>query len=170
MKFERLEGDFTFSLTTKQGKIFVNTEGEDLSVFLNEQKKDKENLLHWPGEYEKNGVATFLSDIGGEKFLGKIFVEHVRVVFFSDSGVEYTEELSKEFGNTDVLVFQKGENGLTESQTKKLLESIDPRMLIGLTGSTMDFLKKLSLPVLPKESLTFTKSTLPAEHTEYYVV
>lgn len=170
MKFERLENGFSFDITTKEGNIMINSQGGDLRVFLTEQKKDEKDTLYWPGEYEKNGVAVFLTDLGGESMLGKIFVEHIRVVFFTDSGVEYTDELANEFGNTDILVFEKGQNGLTESQTKKLLESIDPRVLIGTAGPTMDFLKKLSLPVLPKESLTFTKSSLPDEHTEYYIL
>lgn len=163
---------FSFLLETENGNISINTKGENISVFLSEQNNDEEKIFHWPGEYEIEHNAIFLQEISAKYFLGKIFAEHIRVVFFTDEetkeSTENTEDLSKKFGNTDVFIFQKGENGLTENQVKKLIEEVDPRALVATGNETIALFKKLALPIIAKEKLSFTKSNLPSEHTEYY--
>jgi len=171
MKISTGEAAFSFHIKTEFGDISLNEKGENLSVFLNEQKKDKDKVFHWPGEYEMGGIAIFLQNIGAKSFIGKVFVEQVRVVFFTDEDLKNAEDetsLKDAFGNTDVLIFKKGENGLTETQVKKLIDDIDPQILVATGIETKELFKKMALPVQAKESLTFTKKSLPQEHTEYY--
>jgi len=175
MKISTLDSPFSFLLKTEYGDLSVNKKGENLSLFLEEQKKDVEKVFHWPGEYEMGGIAMFIQDIGGTNNIGKVFVEHMRVVFFTDENLKTGEntEVSQEslknaFGNTDILIFKKGENGLTESQIKKLIDEIDPQVLVATGIETKELFKKMALPVMAKDSLSFTKKSLPQEHTEYY--
>jgi hypothetical protein len=171
MKISRLSNPFSFCITSSEGKIFINDTAktpENISVFLAEQAEETKNLFHWAGEYEVGGVAIFLQDIGSEKMIGKVFTDQVRIVFLSDEGLKSTENIIQKIGNTDVLVFEKGENGLTESETKKLLEEIDPRAMIAAGSKTVELFKKMALPVVAKEEISISHSSLPTEHTEYY--
>ncbi len=169
MKISTLESPFSFLLSTEFGEVSLNEKGKNISVFLNEQKKDNdEKIFHWPGEYEMGGVAVFLKNIGGDSNIGKVFVERIRVVFFTDEGLTSADDMVAKIGNTDVLIFQKGENGMTEAQIKKLIEEIDPQVLVATGIKTKELFKKMALPVIAKDTLSFTKKSLPQEHTEYY--
>ena len=173
MKISTLDSPFAFSLSSEFGDISINEYGENISVFLQEQKKDKDKVFHWPGEYEMGGIAIFLQKVGGRSALGKIFVEHIRTVFFTDedlSTLENTDTLKEAFGNTDILIFKKGENGLSESQIKKLIDDIDPQVLVATGIETKELFKKMSLPLIAKDTLSFTKKSLPQEHTEYFAI
>jgi len=161
---------FAFTIETELGNITINEKGENISVFLSEQSKDEDKVFHWPGEYEMGGIAMFLQNVGASSFIGKIFVEQVQVVFFTDENLknaENTDSIKDAFGNTDVLIFQKGENGLTDTQIKKLIDDIDPQLLVATGMATKELFKKMALPMVAKDKLSFTKKSLPQEHTEY---
>ncbi|HID92194.1 TPA: hypothetical protein EYP45_03690, partial [Candidatus Peregrinibacteria bacterium] len=55
------ENGMAYILQTKKNKIGINTESGDMQIFLSEQKKDKNRLFHWAGEYEMKGTSFFLS-------------------------------------------------------------------------------------------------------------
>lgn len=172
MKITRNSSDiFAYEVDSSLGKIGINQVGKDLSVYLSQQPEGKtREILHWPGEYEINGVSVFLQLVGGENFLAKIFVEGVRVVFFNDTGVSELGDVHKFFGNTDVLVLGKDSQGLAKADMKKLIEKVDPRVLIGASGNTEAMLKDFSFPLDYSDSVKITKSSLPSDQSLYFIV
>ena len=167
-----------YILQTKNNKVGINVDTGDMQIFLSEQKKDKSGLFHWAGEYEMNGTSFFLSKPIGKYSLGKIFVEGVRFVCFNDEGItEVTDELVKSFGNTDILIIEKSEpneageeTGLKKSDLKKLIEKVDPRVLISAKGKTEAVLKEFSYPLQEVENYTTSKSSLPSDISEYIIL
>ena len=167
-----------YILQTKNNKVGINVDTGDMQIFLSEQKKDKSGLFHWAGEYEMNGTSFFLSKPIGKYSLGKIFVEGVRFVCFNDEGItEVTDELVKSFGNTDILIIEKSEpsetgeeTGLKKSDLKKLIEKVDPRVLISAKGKTEAVLKEFSYPLQKVENYTTSKASLPSDISEYIIL
>lgn len=171
MKLTRQQDGLSFLLTTKNQTVGINTEKGDLQLFLSEQQADSDGLFHWPGEYERNGVSFFITPPFGEASLGKVFVEGVRFVFFTDNGLrELSDELLKSFGNTDVLIIEKTEDGLSKGDMKKLIEKVDPRILIACEGYTANLLKEYSFPFTPSQGLSVSKSSLPNDISEYIIL
>lgn len=165
------ETGLSFILQTKKDSIGVNCENGDLQIFLSEQKKDTKGVFHWPGEYEMNGVSFFLSPLEGNQSIGRIFVEGVRIVLFKDSGLTAVDdELLALFGNVDVLLIEKSDDGLNKADMKKLLEKIDPRILIASQGKTAIALKEYSYPFVEEKSVNITKASLPSEVSEYIIL
>ncbi|HIQ56534.1 TPA: hypothetical protein EYG96_00640 [Candidatus Gracilibacteria bacterium] len=172
------ENGMAYILQTKKNKIGINTESGDMQIFLSEQKKDKNRLFHWAGEYEMKGTSFFLSKPIGKFSLGKIFVEGVRFVCFNDEGLtEVTDELVKAFGNTDILLIEKSgknekgeETGLKKADLKKLIEKVDPRVLIAAKGYTELALKEFSYPFQETENYSVTKASLPMDISEYIIL
>ena len=172
------DSGIAYILQTKKNKIGINIDTGDMQIFLSEQTKDKKGLFHWAGEYEMNGTSFFLSKVGGKHSLAKIFVEGVRFVCFNDEGItEVTDELVKIFGNTDVLIIEKSapnesgeETGLQKSDLKKLIEKIDPRVLISAKGKTEMVLKEFSYPFQDMENYSITKTSLPSDISEYIIL
>ena len=124
------------------------------------------------------GTSFFLSKPVGDFSLGKIFVEGVRFVCFNDKGVsEVTDELIKSFGNTDILLLEKSElsesgeeTGLKKADLKKLIEKVDPRILIASKGYTEEILKEFSYPFQEVENYSVTKASLPQDISEYIIL
>lgn len=173
MKLIRHEenGDLSFILETKKDKIGINCHKGELQIFLSEQKKDAKGLFHWPGEYEMNGISFFLSPPEGNQSIGRIFVEGVRIVLFNDSGInEVNDELIKFFGNVDVLIVEKSDDGLNKADMKKLLEKIDARILVACQGSTAIALKEYSYPFSTSETINITKASLPSDISEFVIL
>ncbi len=172
------EEGIAYILQTKENKVGINVESGDMQIFLSEQKKDKNGLFHWAGEYEMKGTSFFLSKSLGKYSLGKIFVEGVRFVCFNDEGLtEVTDELVKSFGNTDILLIEKSkpndkgeETGLKKSDLKKMIEKIDPRVLICAKGYTETILKEFSYPFQNVENYSITKASLPSDTSEYIIL
>lgn len=162
----------SFQLSTKVGAVGIGSTGKsDISVFLTDQGNDQENMLHWPGEYEINGLAFLIAQPVGSHSVVKIFSEGVRFAFFNDDGVkEVSDDLIAGFGNTDVLVIEKSDNGLSKGDMKKLIEKIDPRMIVIPQGSTVEVFKDYNLPFSTEEKLNISYSGLPKEHSEYVIL
>ena len=83
---------------------------------------------------------------------------------------ELTDGLLKSFGNTDVLVVEKTEDGLTKGDMKKLLEKVDPRILVACEGYTAQIMKEYSFPFVVSETLTVSKTSLPNDLSEYIIL
>ena len=172
------ESGIAYILQTKKNKIGINVDAGDMQIFLSEQKNDAKGLFHWAGEYEMNGTSFFLSKPAGKHSLAKIFVEGVRFVCFNDEGItEVTDELVKTFGNTDVLIIEKSapnesgeETGLKKSDLKKLIEKVDPRVLISSKGKTELVLKEFSYPFQDTQNYSITKASLPSDTSEYIIL
>lgn len=172
------EEGIAYILQTKNNTIGVNVDCGDMQIFLSEQKKDKTGLFHWAGEYEMNGTSFFLSKPIGKYSLAKIFVEGVRFVCFNDEGItEITDELINAFGNTDILIIEKSAEsedgsttGLKKSDVKKLIEKVDPRVLISAKGKTESVVKEFSYPFQETKSYSVTKASLPSDISEYIIL
>lgn len=171
MKLTRDESGLSFTLKTKNALVGINSTKGDMQLFLTEQSKDSKGLFHWPGEYEMEGISFFLSPLVGDFSIGRLFIEGVRIVCFNDKGLtEVTDDLLKTFGNADVLIVEKSDEGLNKADMKKLLEKVDPRILIACKGSTAIALKEYSYPFTESESVTISKSSLPNEISEYIIL
>lgn len=168
MKISALSNPFSFVLETKNGSVFINSEGKGLfSLFLSEQPEDKKGLLHWAGEYEIGGVAAYLVNIGDEKFLGKLNAEDVNFAFFSYSSGKLNDEITENFGSVDILVLEKiGDSNDTE--LKKFIEKIDPRVIIFCGLNANLFAQKSGFSITQTSDIPCSKSSLPIDRTDFY--
>lgn len=174
MNLIRSQEGTSLTLSTKTKSVDIGFSGKsDISVFSSIQETEESNMLHWPGEYEINGIAFLISQPFGKKSIIKIFSEGVRFTFFCDENItEITEDLIQSFGNTDILFLEKStqEKSLSKGNIKKLIEKIDPRILIIPQGNTADAFAEYNFPFISKEKLVITYSSLPKEHTEYIIL
>ncbi|MEI7511192.1 MAG: hypothetical protein WCJ84_03485 [Candidatus Peregrinibacteria bacterium] len=170
MKLSPDGSPFSFSLAVSTGTIGINnTKGSLFSVFLQEQAEDQEKYFHIPGEYEKADIAAYLIHMGAKYFLGKLYAEEVHIAFFSSEGATLPENVDEVFGEVDILVFEKSPEGISDSEAKKMLEKIDPRIVV-FSKDSLDFAKKSGFVVEAVETLSFTRVSLPMEKTEFYVM
>lgn len=163
----------SFLLETKTANISINNTLGDVSVFSAFQEGVEENTtLHWPGEYEVKGVSVFISPVQGDESVVKIFSEGIRIVIFSDEGwpEKYDEKILSYFENTDVLICLKKENGIPDNEYKKLIEKIDPRILITPEGHPEKVITSFSFPLQKISKLSITADKLPTNVSEYYTL
>lgn len=164
----------SFLIEYKTAKLSINLSGEDVSLFTTFQEKESKNsnTLHWSGEYETKGISVFISPVLQTSSIAKIFAEGVRIVVFHDENLkEFPEEkFLSYFENTDILLCIKGENGLENANYKKLIEKIDPRMIICAEGETQEILHSFSFPLQNIVKLNITQEKLPIDTTEYYTL
>jgi hypothetical protein len=169
MKISPLSSPFSFLLDTKEGKVSVNETSDGVfSLFMTEQENDEKNILHWPGEYEKNGVAAYLVDLGGERFLGKMHAENMNFAFLSSGKIKNLADHEESFGAVDILLFEKGEDGPGDAEMKKFLETLDPRVVIFVGEAAKSFAQKSGFAVEEKTEISISRSSLPSDKTEFY--
>lgn len=165
--------DSSFRLATKTASVGINTADADLSIFSSFQGNDASDAwIHWAGEYEQKGVSVFIAQPVGDHSVVKIFCEGIRVVLFNDTGMTegFSESLVEQFGNTDIFIAIKGENGLSDADYKKLIEKVDPRIIVASAGKTEGMLRGFSFPLQNVSSVNITQEKLPSEVSEYYTL
>ncbi len=163
--------DCSFLLDTKTASIALNQLGGDIAIFSTFQEgEENHSVFHWPGEYETKGVSVFISPVLESQSIVKIFAEGIRVVLFSDKNLSgYSDEiLLPYFENTDILICSKEENGIADSAYKKLIEKIDPRIIIATEGLTTKTLSSFSFPLQSTAKISLNQEKLPTDTTEYY--
>lgn len=169
MNFSAQSG-VSFLLDTKTASVGINTKGKDISLFSSFQSDEfAASNINWPGEYETKGVSVFVSPVYGTHSALKIFAEGIRISYFSDDGFTgNAEELVEFFGNTDVLIVAKSENGIADAEYKKIIEKIDPRVILCAGEISEKMLKGFSFPLQMVAKISITPEKLPAEISEYY--
>ncbi len=170
MKLTPLGSPFSFVLSLTSGSVGMNNNtGSLFSIFHSQQESDVENCFHIPGEYEKRDVSVYIQDIGAQYSLIKLYAEEVRLVFFSSSNAQMPENGDELFGEVDILIFDKSSEGLSDTEAKKLLEKIDPRVII-FSKESSEFVKKIGFSTQEVEDFSFSRALLPTEKTEFYMM
>jgi hypothetical protein len=169
MEVTTLDNPFSFRIKTSSGEIWINKQGAPLfSILL--QETEEEDVISWQGEYDRASIAIKLINIQGKYSLATIVVEGMRISFFSTEGMVFSEELIKQMGNIDILFFERQGESISDSQAKKILEEIDPRVIIVPIQTTESFMKKNGFPLESLEKISLSKSSLPEEKTLFYAV
>ena len=126
-------------------------------------------VISWPGEYNQGGVS--IKGIGhedGKQVSYVATVDDVRLGFLSSPLQDWTEKQLETLGDIDVLVMPAGEVKIVQ----KLVDEIDPRILLVLPGKDRDALKSIEKVVGVKEKMNEykLKGALPAEGREVVVL
>lgn len=148
-------------------------------------------VFDWPGEYETKGVhfhriPSFRTSEKAEKQLANtitiIHFNGIRLCHLGAQGRPLTEEQVEQIGDADVLFLPVGgESVLTPKEAKKMMEEIEPRVVIPMCyategssskfGPLSAFLSELgSKPEDPADSFKFKKSELPDDNTKIVIL
>ncbi len=148
-------------------------------------------VFSWPGEYETGGVHFRLlhsfhnkpEDADQkENNIALMYFNGLRFCHLGAQGRMVSEEQVDMMGDVDVLFVPVGGGSvLSSKEAKKVVEEIEPRvvipMLYATEGSTQgfaplaDFLKEMgSQAVEPVSSYKFKKSDLPDDNTQLVVI
>jgi len=174
MKISR-QGKFTFTLKGKKQTVFINpTENMSdknlaLSIFSEfENSGDFSPSVDWPGEFEYAGISikSFKTRDNG---LAQFFeFNKIRFGFLGDLKKIISEEKLEPLLNADILFLPKTSDGMNNKDVKKIVEEIDPRIII-LCGEDIlftDLLKELgSGDVSPEDEFEISKEKLPQDHS-----
>jgi len=203
-------GQACFSIQNKDMTVLMNPFSESVGFKLPSLKANVVTVSHddpaynhveavegdprvfsWPGEYETGGVHFKLlhsfynkADDADQKEnnITFIYFNGIRFCHLGAQGRMLSEEQVDMMGDVDVLfVPVGGVSTLTPKEAKKVLEAIEPRVVIPMLykteGSTQDlgsveeFLKEMgsqSLESMP--SYKFKKSDLPDDNTQLVVL
>jgi len=175
------QGNFSFSLKGEKEELLLLNPQENknysdkliLSIFSEQNFQEnfqKKPVVNWPGEFEFKEI-TVKSFATRENGLGQIFrFEDINFGFLGDLKKLISQEKMEPLSNTDVLFLPKTNDGMSNKDLKKLIEEIDPRIVIlaGEENLFNELLKELGASSLErKESFTISKSKLPSDHTEF---
>lgn len=154
---------FPDSLPTKVGE----KDGIILSAVPEEKLRD--GVISWPGEYNQSGVS--LKGVGHSDGKQVSYVAHIdgmRIGFLSAPVQDWTDKQLETVGDIDVLVMPASDVKLTQ----KLVDEIDPRVLILLPGKEKTALSAVEKVIGVKERVNEykLKGSLPAEGREVIVL
>ncbi len=144
-------------------------QADDLLLQCSPEEVPSKGIVSWPGEYDVGGVT--LRGIGheeGQKVSWLAVVDGIRVAFPVVPARDWTDHEIEQLGDIHVLVVVADD----AKKTQKLLEEIDPRVLVLLPGA-----KGLDAEVLKvsgaqgKEIVSdFKLKGMPAEGREVVVL
>lgn len=153
-----------FPSTSKEGK-----EGE-LVLLSSPEEKPVKKQLSWPGEYDVEGIS--IRGIGqneGQKVSFSLEINGVRCAFIASPLQEWADHELERLGDVDVLVLPAEQ----PKHAQKLVEQIDPRILILLLGGDKEekeVCKACSAENIAPEKEYKLKSSLPQEGRETIVL
>jgi len=148
--------------------------------------KNEAFVITEPGEYEVKGVSVLGYPALHDKdstLANNIFVfqiEDLRLCHLGDLGVELTQNQLEELDGIDILFVNVGnikDKGLSVDQTVKLINQIEPVIVIPMhfctpdlakdkfnhCASLEDFIKSFGKEAETLDKLTITKASLPLE-------
>ncbi|MCF7846674.1 MAG: MBL fold metallo-hydrolase [Candidatus Gracilibacteria bacterium] len=150
----------------KKLDIATTSTEEDLSAL------DAKKVLSLPGEYEISEILVkgFQPKQGRVTF--KITMEDIAVAHFPAITLVPEAKFIDRLGeNVDVVLLPLGED-LTPKTAKKLIEEIDPRVVI--FGGDPQFFPEIKemtgAQILEENSVDISRSKLPEEKTEYWIL
>jgi len=166
----------------KVGFNLAKTDGVDLLVFSTAQSKikltDGQFLIDSPGEYEIKG-ATVYSLIGVDGKISQAFqliVDSISCFYCENFEFLPTQDQLDDMGTIDVAFVPVGTTKEAENHAMKLVELIEPRIIIPIGGEEEvsdkvchDLAKQLGLKCdEPLKSLKIkSRKDLPEETQEY---
>jgi hypothetical protein len=173
-------GDLSFTIATSKGQeIYLNPKKEQaasskliFTIFNAESNQEdfaSKKAINWPGEYELEGVLVKSFNTEKNQLAHFFKIEDVRFGFLNDLSIVLNEEQLEPLVNSDVLFLPKTSSGLKNKELKKIVEEIDPRIIIlmGETALFPELLKELgSEPVQSQQEYAISVKNLPVEHTE----
>lgn len=198
----KFNGHSCFSLKTNQGIQIITDPHSKLSSLearivtvshntTNHNQTSKvggsPQILDWPGEYEIEGIAITGIDAsnqerGESNIIFKFILDQVRVCHLGDFSGKLTDKMLDKIGNIDILIVPVGgKNSLNAEQAKKIIEDIDPRIIIPMhyQGEEIDaeldsvdkFLREMGKSnIEPQDSFSATRSSLPSDDSEIVVL
>lgn len=171
------------NLESKIVTVSHNTENHNQSAKV----KGDPQVLDWPGEYEIKGVAITGIDAnnqttGQENIIFKYILDHVRVCHMGDFSGKLTDKMLDKIGNVDILIIPVGgQNSLNAEQAKKIVEEIDPRIIVPMhyqadgADTALEpvdkFLREMGKSnIEPQDSVKMTRSSLPSDDSEIVIL
>lgn len=143
---------------------------KDLLLISDPEDVPGKDILSWPGEYDVGGVT--LRGIGhneGKQVSWLAVVDGVRLAFPSTPLHDWTDEELQALGDVHVLVIPAED----AKKVQKLLEDLDPRILVlieGEKGIDSEVLKICGAVGKEQVSEYKIKGSLPAEGREVVVL
>ncbi len=199
-------GQACFSIEDKGIKVITDPYNESIGLKLPKLSSDVVTVSHdgeaynnvtavdgeprvfsWPGEYETKGVHfkaihSFHNPENDEEQLeNNIFLMHfngIKLCHLGAQGRALTTEQLELIGDVDILfVPVGGKVALAAKEAKKVIEQIEPRIIIPMTYSTEGhtielqplsaFMQEMgSTPPETTDSFKFKKSDLPDENSK----
>ncbi len=107
----------------------------DITLLTNPEEIPTEGIISWPGEYDMQGVS--LRGIGhndGAQVSFVLEIDNARCAFLSSPLHDWSDNDLALLGNVDVLFLPAGDTKLTQ----KLIDEIDPRILIPIQNGDAD--------------------------------
>lgn len=166
-------GPASFRLTGGPASLSVFPDkagGKDaITLLAAPQEKDHAGVISWPGEYNTQGISIKgIGQLDTKQVSYEADIDSVRLGFLSAPLQDWTDKQLETIGDIDVLVMPAGATKLVQ----KLVDEIDPRVLILLPGKDKDALKQVEKVIGVKERTSEykLKGSLPAEGREVVVL
>ncbi len=104
----------------------------DINLLPSPEEDLKEGVVSWPGEYDYAGITVRgIGQVEGQQISYLVDVDGTRCAFPSVPLQEWKDEDIERLGDVHILVLP-GENSKV---SQKLLEDVDPRMLVLVPGA-----------------------------------
>ena len=107
------------------------TNAADISLMPAPEEDTKENVVSWPGEYDYAGITVRgIGHSEGQQVSYTVDIDGIRCAFLSSPLQEWTDADIERMGDVHVLVLPAEHLKVAQA----LLEDVDPRMLILVSG------------------------------------
>lgn len=141
-----------------------------INLLVSPQESPSRELLSWPGEYDIAGITVRgIGQLEGQKVSYVTEIDNVRIAFLSAPLEVWDDTDLEHMGEVHILVLPAEDQKLCQ----KLIDDIDPRVLIFVPGSdgsvNPDVLKAAGAVGKPTESEYKLKGALPQEGREVLV-
>jgi len=168
-------GSFPRSLTPN---IALFTRGKEEMVTLSGDPY----ILDHPGEVETDGVLiTAIQGHDAEHIIYRLDTEEISIAHIGLTNKQLTDEQIDGIGGVDILCLPVGgENSYDADQAVKVVNAVEPRVVIPLNFksendpkalSVTDFLKSIGhAAVTPEKKVILKKKDLPQEETSIIVL
>lgn len=181
-------GNSQIQINAREAKVgfnLENTDGIDLLVYSEENSKvslvDEQFKVDTPGEYEVKGVMVYSLIVENGKINKAFQLVADEVSFFYCDNFDYlpTQDQLDAMGTIDIAFIPVGANKEAESHAKKLVEVIDPRIIVPIGAQEEisdkvchDLAKQLGLKCEETQKSLKIKSrgNLPEDSQEYIIL
>ena len=152
-------------ITKLPNQYQIKTKAAQIS--LDDKIQINDVVLDGPGEYEVADVQA-----QGEKVGTFIFQsEDIKIGYLNHINKPLTDEELEKVDDVDVLLVPVGEGNLSFSEATKIVNQIEPKIVIPIFCSDPEaFVKQAGWPSQIVEVLKISSSTLPSGETKAVVV
>ena len=170
-------GNSSFEITCKEGVVALDPQGDFsndsllFAIFSREGDRSEfsgKRVIDWPGEFEFAKIQVKSMLLAGSKLLPVFEIENVRFALLANLDQVPSESEKEFFSNCDVLLLASG--SLSEKDCKKIVEENDPRAVV-FANPSEKLLGEFGLNSAERKSeCEISKSKLPDDHTEFFVL